>query len=185
MHRLMLTGMLAVLLASHAWTAEDVVTAVHGTVSKVDSDARIVVVKAADGTEHTLRLTARTTVHGTEAIARGTETAAKDTYRGLRAGSEVVAHYTTKDGEKSAEEVDKVGKDGIHAVEGTVTQLDRDGKKLAMKAADGTEHTFTLTDHAAVASAKDVDAAAVKTGKVTVYYTETAGEKIAHFFEKK
>jgi hypothetical protein len=67
--------------------AVEAVSAVHGTISKIDSSAKTIVVKTAEGTEHTFRFIAKTTVHGTEA-------GAKDTFRGLKEGTEVVAHYT-------------------------------------------------------------------------------------------
>ena len=63
--------------------------------------------------------------------------------------------------------------------------IGRGGKKMAGKAADGTEHTFALTDHAAVDAGKDLDEAAAKSAHVSVYYTEAAGKKVAHFFEGK
>src|SRR5579871_634149 len=88
------------------------VEAVHGTVSKVDSTAKTMVVKTKDGTEHTLHFVGKTTVHGTEA-------GAKDTFHGVKEGSEVVAHYTEKGSEKTAVEVDQVGKGGLKATEGT------------------------------------------------------------------
>ncbi len=113
----------------------------------------------------------------------GTEVGAKDAPR-PKEGSEVVAHYTTKGSEHTAAEVDKVGKDGLQSSEGTVSKLDRGGKTLAVKSADGTEQTFKLADHAAEDGAKDVGKGAEKSAKVTVYYTEEAGKKVAHFFEK-
>src|SRR5258708_1493066 len=82
------------------------VTAVHGTVSKVDSAAKTIVVKTKDGTEHTLHFVGKTVVHGTE-------TGAKDAFKGVKEGSEVVVHYSTKGAEKTAMEVDKVGRDGL------------------------------------------------------------------------
>lgn len=174
--RLFMLGGAAALLASLSFAADDVVSAVHGTITKVDSGTKTVVVKTADGTEHTLHFVGKTTVDGTEA-------GAKDTFHGLKEGSEVVAHYTTKGTDKTAVEVDKVGKDGIKAVDGTVSSVDRGGKKLVVKTADGTEQAFKLTDHATVDAAKDVGKGTEKSAKVTVYYTESAGKKIAHFFE--
>ncbi len=141
MKRLIWQGAIAVLLAPLAFPA-DVVTAVHGTVTKVDSATKTVVVKTADGTEHTLHFVGKTAVHGADATA-------KDTFHGVKEGSEVVAHYTAKGTEKTAVEVDKVGKDGMKAVEGTVSTIDRGTKKLVVKSADGTEHTFKLADRAA------------------------------------
>ena len=172
--------LLASLVLLPARADEDVVTAVHGTVTKIDAGAKTIAVKTADGTEHTFHFVATTTVHGADATATG----AKDAFHGITEGSEVVAHYTAKGTEETAVEVDKVGKDGMHAVAGTVTKVSEDGKTVVVKAADGTEHTFKVAGHDTVVSAKDIGKATDKSGKVTVYYTESAGKKVAHFFEK-
>ena len=142
----------------------------HGTVTKVDSATKTVAVKTTDGTEHTLHFVAKTTVHGADATA-------KDTFRGVKEGSEVVAHYTAKGTEKTAVESDKVGKDGMKDVEGTVSALDRGTKKLVVKSADGAEHTFKLGDRAVEDAGKDVGKAVEKSTKVTVYYTEDAWQE--------
>jgi hypothetical protein len=159
---------------------EDVVTAVHGTVTKVDAASKTIAVKTKDGTEHTLHFVDKTAVHGADATAAG----GRDTFHGITEGSEVVAHYTTKGAEKTAVEVDKVGKDGMHAVAGTVTHVSEDGKTVVVKAADGTEHTFHVVGRDTADSAKEIGKGTDKSAKVTVYYTETAGKKVAHFFEK-
>jgi hypothetical protein len=156
--------------------AVEPITAVHGTVTKVDSTAKTIVVKTADGTEHTLHWVGKTTVHGTEA-------GAKDTFKGVKEGSEVVAHYTTKGAEKTAMEVDNVGKDGLKATEGTVSAIDRGSKTIAVKTADGSVETFKMADHATVDAGKDIGKGTEKAAKVTVYYTEVSGKKVAHFFE--
>lgn len=171
---------LASLFLLPALADEDVVTAVHGTVTKVDAGAKTIAVKTADGTEHTLHFVDKTTVHGADATAAG----AKDTFHGIAEGSEVVAHYTAKGTEETAVEVDKVGKGGLHAVEGTVTHVSEDGKTVVVKAADGTEHTFQVAGRDTVVSAKDIGKGTEKGAKVTVYYTEGASKKVAHFFEK-
>jgi hypothetical protein len=174
--RLVLLGSTAVLLTSLSLAADDVVAGVHGTITKVDAATKTIVVKAGDGTEQTLHVARKTTVDGTEA-------GAKDSFHGLKEGSEVVAHYTTKGTEKTAVEVDKVGKDGVKVVEGTVSAVDRGGKKLVVKTADGTQQAFKLTEHASADTAKDVGMGTEKSAKATVYYTESAGKKIAHFFQ--
>jgi hypothetical protein len=171
---------LASLFLLPAVADEDVVTAVHGTVTKVDAGAKTIAVKTADGTEHTIHFVDKTTVHGVDATAAG----AKDTFHGITEGSEVVAHYTAKGAEETAVEVDKVGKGGLHAVDGTVTHVSEDGKTVVVKAADGTEHTFRVAGRDTVVSAKDIGKGTEKGAKVTVYYTESAGKKVAHFFEK-
>lgn len=159
--------------------AADVVTAIHGTVTKVDSAAKTVAIKTKEGTEETVHFAKKTVVHGSEAGAAG----AKDTFKGVKEGSDVVAHYTTKGAEKTAVEVDTVGKEGLKETEGTVSEIDRGTKTIAVKAADGTVQTFKMADHATEDAGKDVGKAVEKSAKVTVYYTEVAGKKVAHFFE--
>jgi hypothetical protein len=172
--------LLASLVLLPARADEDVVTAVHGTVTKVDAGAKTVAIKTADGTEHTIHFVDKTAVHGADAAATG----AKDSFHGITEGSEVVAHYTKKGADETAVEVDKVGKDGMHAVEGSVSKVSEDGKTVVVKAADGTEHTFRVAGHDTVVSAKDIGKGTDTSAKYTVYYTEKAGHKVAHFFEK-
>jgi hypothetical protein len=170
---------LAFLAGTIAVAGQDVVSAVEGTVKKVDSASKTMVVKTADGAEHTFHFVGRTTVHGAEAAGEG----AKDAVHGVKEGSEVVVHYTKKGTEETAEEVDHVGKDGLKATEGTVSKIDRGGKMLVVKTADGAEETFHLTERAAKDAGKGVAEGTEKSAKVTVYYTETAGRKVAHFFK--
>ena len=167
-------------LGGSAFAAQDVVGAVQGTVSKVDAGTRTMVIKTADGSEQTLRFVKRTSVHAAEKTAAG----GKDAFRGLKEGSTVVAHYTVKGSDKTAEEVDDIGKDGLRVAEGTVSRVDRGAKTIGVKTADGAEQTYRLTDRAAKDGGKDVAEGAGKSEKVTVYYTEEAGHKVAHFFKK-
>jgi hypothetical protein len=162
-----------------ALAADDVAGAVEGTVKKIDSGTKTVVVAAKDGTEHTFHYVGRTAVHGGEATAAGS----KEALHGVKEGSEVVVHYSVKGADKTADEVDRVGKGGLKVGEGTVKTIDRAGKTLVVKTADGAEETYRLTARAAHTVGKDVATGAEKTGKVTVYYTEEAGHKVAHFFK--
>jgi hypothetical protein len=167
----------AVLLTLSVRAADDVVTAVHGVITKTDAAAKTIVVKTADGTEHTVHFVDKTVVNGTEA-------GAKDTFHGLKEGSEVAVHYTAKGSEKTAVEVDKLGKDGVKSVDGTITKVGEGGKTVTVKTADGTEHVFSVAGHDTTAAAKDLGKGTEKGGKVTVYYTEEGGKKVAHFFQK-
>jgi len=151
-----------------------------GAVLRTDAAAKTVVVKLADGTEHTFHFVKRTTVHG----AQGTAAGATDAFRGLKEGSEVAVHYTAQGTEETAEEIDNIGKDGLKVTEATVTHIDRGAKTLALKTADGAEETYRLTDSAATDAGKDIAAGAEKSAKVTVYYTEEGGHKVAHFFKR-
>jgi hypothetical protein len=166
----------SLLLSTAAFAVEEAPTGIHGTITKIDKKTKTIVVKTGEGTEHVLVVSGKTAVHGTEV-------AAKDTWHGLKEGSEVVAQYTEKGSVKTAVEVDHVAKDGVKVTEGTVSAIDRGAKTMAIKTADGTEQTFKLTDRAVEAGAKDVGTGTKKAAKVTVYYTEDAGKKVAHFFE--
>jgi hypothetical protein len=102
MTRLFQAVILLALPGSLCFAAEPV-TAVHGTVSRIDSGAKTIVIKTKEGTEHTIHFAGKTVVHGTEA-------GGQETFKGVKKGSEVVAHYTTRGAEKTAVEVDRVGK---------------------------------------------------------------------------
>ena len=79
--------MLALMLVATVFAADDVVSAVHGTIEKVDSASKNVVIKTSDGTEHTVHFVDKTTVHGADATAK----AGADSWHGLKEGTEVVA----------------------------------------------------------------------------------------------
>jgi hypothetical protein len=177
MTKKLLLGMSFAALAMFA--ADDVVTAVEGTVKKVDAGTKTVVVKTGDGTEHTVHFVSKTAVHGWDASKAG----AKDGMHGVDEGSHVVVHYTVKGTEKTAQEVDRVGDGGLKVTEGTVSKIDRGTKVLAVKTADGAEATYRISDHAVVDAGKETGKGVEKATKVTVYYTEEGGKKIVHFFK--
>lgn len=174
------TLVLVAFVVSVARADDAVVEAIHGTVTRVDAAAKTIVVKTADGTEHTLHFVASTSVQGAQVTATG----GKDSFHGITQGSEVVAHYTETGGRDTATEVDKAGKGGMRAVSGTVTHVSADGKSVVVKAANGAEHTFEVAGNDTAASARAIGRGANKSAKVTVYYTQTAGKKVAHFFRK-
>ena len=167
-------------LSLPAIAADDVVSAVSGTVKKVDAATKTIVVKTADGAERTFHFVAKTTVHGAEKTGE----AAKDAFHGVKEGSEVAVHYTKKGAEETAEEVDDIGKDGLKATEGTVSKISSGGKTIVVKTADGTEETYHFAGRAATKAGKEIAEGSEKSAKVTVYYTEKAGHKVAHFFKR-
>jgi hypothetical protein len=171
---------LMLFVASFVSGTEDVVTAVHGTITKLDAATKTVVVKTADGTEHSVRFLDKTSVHGADAVGEG----AKESFHGLKEGTEVVAHYSERGGSTTALEIDRVGKDGLKGTEGTIAKLDRAGKTIAVKTADGTEHSFELTERAAKDGGRNIGEGAEKGTKVVVYSSKKAGKDVAHFFEK-
>jgi hypothetical protein len=160
-----------VCVAAVICVAQDVASVVHGTVTKVDHATKTVVVKSADGTEHTIKATGQTTYKGS-----------KEGFDGLKEGTEVVAHKTGKGAEETGVEIGKIGKDGVKVTDGTIVKVDHGAKKVVVKGADGTEKTFDYTETAGKDMGEAVGAGAEKGAKVTVYYTEESGKKIAHFF---
>jgi hypothetical protein len=169
----------ALAFVSTAFAAGDVVSAVHGTIVKIDAGTKIVVIRTADGSRLSLHLIDGTAVHGADTSARASE----DSWHGLVKGSEVVAHYTRRGTDDTAVEIDRVGGDGLKTAEGTVVTVDRGGKRLVIDTGKGAEKTFELTDHASEDSGKDTAKVTAKGSKVAVYYTEDAGKDVAHFFE--
>ena len=93
---------LAFLITAGAWSkasAEDFVHIVKGSVKSVDKASKTMVVKTADGTEHTVKWTDKTTWEGM-----------KDTGEGVAEGTKVSVKYTEKAGEKTAVGVKAAGK---------------------------------------------------------------------------
>ncbi len=172
--------LLGIGLAALAFAAEDVATAVEGTVKKVDTGTKTVVVATADGTQHTLHFVKNTSVDGFDK----TEAGAKDGMHGVKEGSHVVVHYTVKGSEKTAQEVDKIGDGGLKVMQGTAEKVDHGSKTVAMKTADGTVVAYNATDHAVVDAGKAVGKGTEKGAKVTAYYTEEGGKKVIHFFKR-
>jgi hypothetical protein len=157
--------------------AQDVVTAVHGTIKKIDAGAKTVVVATDKGAEEVIHFTDKTVVHGSVV-------GAKDAFHGLKEGSEIVAHYTAKGAQKTAVEVDRLGKEGLKVLEGTVSSVGAGSKTVVLKAADGSEQAFDVSTHAVSEFGKATAKGTDKAAKVSVYYTEEGGKKIAHFFKK-
>ena len=87
-------------------SAQDVFHAVKGVVKSVDKDSKTMVVKASDGTEHTIKWTDKTTMEG-----------GKDVGKGIVEGSKVSVKYTEKSGEKTAVGVKDMGKATAKAVQ--------------------------------------------------------------------
>jgi hypothetical protein len=152
--------------------AQDVVSIVHGTIKKVDSATKTIVVKTADGTEHTIKVSGQTTYKGT-----------KEGLNGLKEGTEVVARTTGKGAEETGVEIGKISKDSVKVTKGTIVKVDKGTRTVVVKTADGTEKTFDFTETAGKDMGEAVGAGTEKGAKVTVYYTEETGKKIAHFFE--
>jgi hypothetical protein len=170
---------LTLILTMPTFAVQDVASAVEGTVKKIDSGTETILVTTKDGTEHTYHYVERTTIHGGEAAGKGS----KDVLHGLKTGTEVAVHFTTRGTLDTADEIDRIGADGLKATEGTLKQIDRGAKTISIVTADGAEHTFRLLGRTARDTGRDLDKGADKSAKVTVYYAEEGGDKVAHFFK--
>jgi len=62
---------------------------------------------------------------------------------------------------------------------GVVTRVDRGGRSIALRLADGSTQTLRLTERAATDVGKDVDRAAADSTTVIVYYADEAGQRVA------
>jgi len=172
--------LLAACFAIAVARAQNPTHVITGTVEKVDAGAKTIAVKTADGTVETVKFTEKTTVHGLKDAAKGADLAGKE-------GGHVIVHATGEAAEKTAHSVEWFGEKTVHVTEGTIEDVGEGTKTVAVKTADGTKQAFDVSERATVDTGKDVgrySAIGAKKGEhVTVYYTEEAGKKIAHFFK--
>ena len=96
--------------------ADDVFHVVSGVVKSVDKATKTMVVKTADGTEHTIKYTDQTTVKGAKDAGKGMEKASVDTYMAGKEGAQVTVKYTEKGGEKTAVGIKDASKSTAKAV---------------------------------------------------------------------
>ncbi len=150
--------------------------ALEGTVQKEWTGIDTVVVKTKDGAEHLFHLSKDLLVHGGK---KG----GVDALQGLHKGTPVVVHYTVEGTTATAHEIDRIDEEGLKVTEGIVTRIDRKRKEVFVRFDNGTTETFRLTDRAAEDAGRDVELAGANT-RVTLYYTDEKGEKVAHFFRK-
>jgi hypothetical protein len=151
--------------------------ALEGTVEQEHAAVDRLAVKTIDGTKHVLHLAKSLVVHGG---AKGGD----DALAGLRAGTTVVVHYSGAGAAAAVQEIDLIGDDGLKVTEGTVTNIDRRRRQITIRFDDKTTETLQLTERAAQESGHDLEAAAAQAGRVTVYYADEGGRKVAHYFRK-
>jgi hypothetical protein len=148
-----------------------------GTLDKVDTGAKAIAVKTADGTVETAKFTEKTTVTGLKDGAKATDLVGKE-------GDHVIVHTV----HGTARTVRWTGDKPVHATEGVVKDVGKGTKTVAVETAKGTTETFHVADHAVVGTGKETaeytERGAKEGEHVTVYYTEEAGVKVAHFFKK-
>jgi hypothetical protein len=168
--------------------AQDEVHAVAGAVTKVDKTGKTIAIKATDGSEQVFKYTERTGIRSSVGATHAAKMGALDTYFAGKEGTRVVVRYMGKGSDKTATLVEDFGKDTLKTGRGTVTHVDRAARTVAIKTDDGAEATYKLgsdavveTDHGVIRGSRYL---AKEGDKVAVHYTEDAGDKIVHFFQK-
>jgi hypothetical protein len=165
----------------------DVVHAVAGIVTKLDSAAKTITVKTVDGTEHVFKYTEATTVHAARETGKETKAAGVDSYMAGKEGTHAVIHYTGEGADATAVHVDDLGKHSLHVGHGTVTDVDKAARTVTIKAEDGTESTYHVAKDATIDTehgvTRDSELIAKKGEKATVHYTDEAGKKVVHLFK--
>jgi Cu/Ag efflux protein CusF len=69
--------------------------------------------------------------------------------------------------------------DVVHEIKGFVKHVDKDAKTIVVKADDGAEHTIKWTEKTSWDTTKEAGKGIKEGSKVSVKYTEKAGEKTA------
>jgi Cu/Ag efflux protein CusF len=151
-----------------------------GDLEKVDTEAKKITIRAADGTEHAISYGDRTIVHGLEATAKAADLAGKE-------GSRVVVRYTGAAGNETADHIDVFDHDALKTTEGTLTQVDKAGHTIVVKTSDGVDETYNLGRDSAIDTKDGLVDLAHFTGKegdhVIVYHTEEGGRKVVHLLK--
>jgi len=154
--------------------------ALVGELEKVDTEAKKITIRAADGTEHAFSYGGRTIVHGLEGTAKAADLAGKE-------GSRVVVHYTGAGGRETADHIDVFSHDALKTAEGTLTHVDKAGQKVVVKTSDGVDETYDLGRDSAIDTKDGLVDLAHFTGKqgdhVIVYHTEEGGRKVVHLLK--
>jgi hypothetical protein len=168
---------LVLVLGVQGARASNVIT---GSVEKVDTTAKTIAVKTSDGTVHVVKYAGDATVSGLKGVAHGTDLAGKES-------GHVIVHTVGTGADETARSIVWVGDKTVKTTDGVVEDTGKGVKVMSIKTADGTKETFVIADHATIDTGKDIGKYSVvgaeKGEHVTVYYTESAGKKIAHVFE--
>ena len=132
-----------------------------------------------DGVEHVIHFTKDLLVHGGKHPG-------VDALQGMEPGTTVVVHYRLVGTEETAEEIDRVGgEEGLKKTEGVLQRVDRGRRQITIRFPNGTTEILQLTERAASEVPSDLGSNTSTDGtKVVVYYTDKAGQKVAHFFKK-
>lgn len=145
--------------------------ALEGTMKKVYRATNVIVVATLDGVERVYHFAKDLVVHGGKK-----DEALVD----LREGTTVVVHFLPNASEPIAQEIDRIDVEGLDPTEGVVTRIDRGRRQITLRYDNGRTETFQLTERAAAENA--ASDAALMQGRVVIYYSNEARDKVVHYF---
>jgi hypothetical protein len=151
-------------------------TALEVTMKQFYKAANVVIVTTKDGVEHAYRFTKDLIVHGGKKPG-------VDALEGLREGTTVVIHRTAIESERTVQEIDVIGGEGLQVAEGVVTHIDRRKQEITIGYADGRTEAMQMTNRAIAESEAGIERAGNET-RIVVYYLDEAGHKVVHYFRK-
>jgi hypothetical protein len=126
--------------------------ALEGSMKEFYRAANVIVVTTVDGMEHMYHFAKNLVVHGGQGSG-------VDALEGLREGNTVVVHYTVSGQQEFAQEIDRLGDEGLRTTEGKVARIDRKRKEITIRFANGTTETLRMTDRATAESSDTLDQA--------------------------
>ena len=141
--------------------------ATEATIKDEDKAANKLVVATENGVEHVYNTAKGLVVHG-----------GSDPLADLKPGTTVIVHYTP---DNTAQEVDRVGADGLSTTEGVATKIERGKKEITIRYDDGKIEKLKLTDRAAADVGKNI----ANDTRIVVYYSDEAGGKVTHYFKAR
>jgi hypothetical protein len=141
--------------------------ATEATIKAEHKAANKIIVQTEDGVEHIYDAAKGLVVHG------GT-----DSLSDLKPGTTVIIHYTA---DNTAQEIDRVGIDGLSTAEGIVTGIDRGKKEITIRYDNGKIEMLKLTDRAAADVGKNIG----DNTRIVVYYSDEVGGKVTHYFKTR
>ena len=141
--------------------------ATEATIKAEHKAANKIVVATEDGVEHIYDVAKGLVVHG-----------GKDPLSDLKPGTTVIIHFAT---DNTAQEIDRVGPDGLSATEGIATKIDRRKNEITIRYDNGKIEKLKLTDRAAANVGTNIG----EDTRIVVYYSDEAGGKVTHYFKRR
>jgi hypothetical protein len=169
-------------------------SAMVGQIRSVSPKGDQIVLRTADGKDHTVEVTSDTKVgslhDGIVEIGKGAEAVAKVTAKEVKDGTMVAVHFTEKEGKMVASQVKRGAKAVVKESEVIVKKVDETGRKITVQTKDGAEHVYEVGKEATIATGNKIADIGKLTGakisegtKATIHFSDMQGQKVLHFFK--